>query len=158
MQANSEQTSQFVAKRTSWNEARIKQALVTLKTHNLRATAIKLDVSLNSLRHALSREGVSIRAYRKLAKGRKQLAHGHSRASAFVSPEIGGEERPFLAMAAFEDRPHNGCSWPIGDLDKGAFKFCDKPRVSKKPYCSECLKRAYEAAEPLDMKLYSLYK
>jgi len=136
--------------RVSWDDARIALALNTLKTHDLNGAAKRLGVGRNSLRFALNRRGISVSAFRKRAiKGKGGRHSGIGSTKAFIDPHVTGENRPFLAMAAFEDRPANVCSWPIGDLDGDAFGFCNAPRTKGKPYCAQCAKRAYEAAPPL---------
>ncbi len=156
MYINNEETSHFAPKRKAWDELSINQALLALRTQDLKGVSHQMGVSQHSIRHALGREGISIRAYRRAVAHEKKRVHTRSKSAAFISIHIGNElERPFWVMAAFEHKPANGCSWPIGDLDQGSFKFCGAPRARKKPYCAECAKRAYEPATPLDKKLYS---
>lgn len=156
MHAQIENNGQSMAKRKMWDERSITHALLTLKTHDLKGAAKRLQVSPDSLRLVLAREGISVRAYRKAASRNKQLVHAKSRTSAFVAPLSGNSERPFLAMNAIERKPANGCSWPTGDLEGDHFEFCGAPRLPRKPYCARCYKRAYTAAPPLDKKLYKL--
>lgn len=136
--------------RVNWDDARIALALNTLKTHDLNGTAKRLGVGRDSLRFALNRRGISVSAFRKIAsKGRGGRHSNLGSTKAFIDPCIAGENRPFLAMDAFEKKALNGCSWPIGDLDGDAFDFCNAPRAKGKPYCAQCATRAYEAAPPL---------
>lgn len=155
MQASTISSPQSEGTRKSWDEAILRQALITLKTQNLRGTAATLGVTHHALRHALSREGVSVRAYRSIVAKKKRVAHHGAKATTFAGPSLGAN-RPFLAMTAFEERPANGCSWPIGDLEGDEFRFCGKPRASRRSYCLACAKLAYVGAPPLNLESYEL--
>jgi GcrA cell cycle regulator len=39
--------------------------------------------------------------------------------------------------------PHH-CRWPFGDPREANFSFCGGDRVPGRPYCEDCLKRAYQ--------------
>lgn len=129
-------------RRKTWDNASLANALLLLQTSDLKTTAKSLDLGYHSLRHALSRKGISVQAYRRevAQKARKRT----KTKKAFIKPTGFSENRPFLAMDAFENKKPNGCSWPYGDLDGNSFYFCGEPRLPMKPYCAECAKRAYK--------------
>lgn len=135
--------------RRAWDDQALTRALILLKSHSVAATAQLMGRKPNAVRHALTRAGVSIRAMRQhYAKPNKHRPHDASKA--FVSPDGGINSE--LAQMAFEAKPANGCSWPIGDLESQAFSFCGRPRKPKRPYCAACCKRAYikpDKAKPI---------
>lgn len=46
--------------------------------------------------------------------------------------------RPYgIQPGVTDDRPRNGCSWPLGDPLAPGFRFCDEPRTGPgKSYCA----------------------
>lgn len=125
-------------KRVNWsNEIILSSALNLLKKQGLKAAAKQLSVSRHALRQALNRRGLEFRTY----AGYKKNVALPVQDRIFEISRFEGVD-PFLAQEAITNKPDNGCSWPIGDLAKGHFNFCGKPRTQK-AYCGECAKLAY---------------
>lgn len=132
--------------RAVWNNERLKQALSTLKqTQCVKLTAKEIGVTPDSLKRALRRRGLTMRA----ALGRINQAKKTTGTDTIFAPSANlSDNSPFIAQAAFEAKPANGCSWPIGDLMMDDFRFCGAKRA-KGSYCLECYERAYMPAPPL---------
>lgn len=148
-----------VQTRTVWDDKRLKEALIILKeTKNIKTTAKQLGVKADNLKRALRRRGFVIRAaMSRLVSHDKGSVHKSPQTifgpNAFIS-----EESPFIAQVAIENKPINGCSWPIGDLKLGDFKFCGAERA-KGSYCQACHDKAYKRTEPLsESDILALYK
>lgn len=121
----------------SWKSGDLQTAIEMLKRKSLKQTALHLEVSPNSLRHALKRRRISVRALRRMRIGDAPIPPVRI-------PEPGNPAiDPFVAMAVMEAKEPNGCSWPYGDLVEGDFYFCGKPRKSKSSYCPECAAKAH---------------
>lgn len=101
-------------------------ALEMLKVHKPSFVAHELGVKYETLRKALGRRGIKLSDYAPKPKGRTAPRR------AFIAPSE-NPERAFHAMAAFENDP-GGCRYPIGDLDKGNFRFCGR-EANNKTYC-----------------------
>jgi len=105
-----------IDRRPKWDDALVDTALAMLKHDEPAFVAKKLNVPYHGMRKALSRRGYQLRQFlRKRPKGHR------GRLSAFVKPS--DTNRAFEAMKAMENDP-GGCRFPIGDLDKGNFRFC----------------------------------
>jgi hypothetical protein len=139
--------NKIVKRRTVWSEDKLEKALSALKISSFEQAAQRLNVTQASLSRALRRRGFSIRAHMARPKAKPAPAPAHFKSDFYI-----GENAPFLAMQAFESKPDNGCSWPLGDLAGDSFSFCGKPRAAKGAYCPECFKRAYEPSLPLSMR------
>jgi hypothetical protein len=130
-----------IVRRKTWLRLDIAQALKDLETASLEVVAKQIGVSRNSLRFAINRAGIDLRAYRSFkARERDKRRFPKSASQSFLAPN---EAKPFVAMEAIEAKPDNGCSWPIGDLESGEFSFCGQPRLFKKAYCAACMGKAY---------------
>lgn len=135
-----------VKQRVNWSEERLKQALLSLKqTCSMKTTAKELNLTTESLKRALSRRGYSMRG--KLSRGFKR--DNAKARSIYISHSNLNPESPFIAQAAFENKPINGCSWPIGDLNEGNFKFCGLKRANGS-YCHKHYNRAYVPTAPMN--------
>ena len=134
----------FSKKRINWNQGPIlKLAIEGLKNHGLKKTANQLKISQSAIRFALKRRGIETRILRKSKPQSVRIAD-----QICIVPRIKTDD-PFLAQSAFEARPDNGCSWPIGELADGDFHFCGKPKLSGKSYCKACYSRAYIAGSEI---------
>jgi len=135
-----------VKHRAVWSDERLKQALQMLKkTQNMKLTAKEIGVTPDSLKRALRRRGLTMRA----ALGRMSQAKKITGTDSIFAPSANlSDNSPFIAQAAFEAKPANGCSWPIGDLRMDDFRFCGAKRA-KGSYCLGCYERAYIPAPPL---------
>lgn len=129
-----------IKKRKIWKIQDVQRAVAKLRTSTLHVTAKELNVSAHSLRFALRRRGFDVRFLRaKSIDGQTRLKSSVWPLNSFPSLPI---EAPIIAMEAIERKPEHGCSWPIGDLAEGNFRFCGRPRARRKSYCAICAQHA----------------
>lgn len=151
----STKNTQPVKLRTVWNNERLREALTSLKTtKNIKETAKQLGVPTTNLSRALRRRGFVIRA--TVARMKIDCGSHKARTAIWGPNQFISDEAPFNAQAAFEAKPINGCSWPIGDLAKGDFRFCGAKRA-KGSYCGACHERAHLSAPLSNLELELAY-
>ena len=129
-----------------WSPEKVAEALRLLEMHSPKRVGEIMGVAADSVRLALRRKGVTIKAFRRDAKKNKKFR----RKNAFVKPS--GGCRPLAAMRTIE-ADTGGCRWPIGDLDTDSLRFCchEKARGS---FCKAHAPIAYVGDKPIPLAVW----